>query len=247
MNRLITIFALFSCLSSGCAPLTEAKDAQGAGNKSETVVLLHGFGRSNTAMWLLARRLQSAGYNVVRVGYDSLQSSPGEILQDISQKIEACCKNLEQPVHFVGHSLGGLMIRAYLGQHKIKQMGRAVLIGTPNEGTPLVDIFKDSWWMQFTGPTARALGTDSSSFPNTLPVPDYPLGIIAGVTENGFFSDQIPGKDDGLVPVESTFLEGMSDFIIIETNHTMMRYNEEVALQAIEFLKRGKFSKQTVN
>jgi pimeloyl-ACP methyl ester carboxylesterase len=194
-------------------------------------------------MWLLAKRLEDAGYKVVKVGYDSLQSTPDEILQDISSQIAACCLELERPVHFVGHSLGGLMIRAYLGKHKMRNMGKVVLIGTPNKGTPIVDIFKDSWWMQFAGPTAVELGTANDSFPNTLPAPDYPLGIIAGVIDNGFLSSRIPGQDDGLVPVESTYLDGMNDFIIIETNHTMMRYNENVALQTIEFLKRSQFSK----
>ncbi len=237
------ILVLSFGIAMSCTPLTGPTGTTDATQSFETVVLLHGFGRSNTAMWLLAKRLKDAGYKVKRVGYDSLQSDPEEILQDISRQIADCCLDRERPVHFVGHSLGGLMIRAYLGKHKLKYMGKVVLIGAPNQGTPIVDIFKDSWWMQFAGPTASQLGTDNGSFPNTLPAPDYPLGIIAGVTENGFLSSRIPGQDDGLVPVESTYIDGMNDFIIIETNHTMMRYNEQVALQTIEFLKRGRFSK----
>lgn len=242
-NPLIIIIFLFAGIALSCAPLMEAASANKCTESGETVILLHGFARSNTAMWLLAKRLQDAGYKVERVGYDSLQSDPEEILKDVSHQIEACCLELKRPVHFVGHSLGGLIIRAYLGTHKMHHMGKVVMIGTPNKGTPLVDIFKDSWWMQFAGPTVNKLGTDKNSFPNTLPTPDYPLGIIAGVTENGFLSSRIPGQDDGLVPVNSTFLQGMNDFIILETNHTMLRYNEKVAFQTIEFLKRGRFSK----
>jgi len=241
--RLTIILLLFAGIASSCTPFKEPTREQSSTEAGETVVLLHGFGRSNTAMWLLARRLEDAGYKVERVGYNSLQRGPEEILQEISHQIAACCLELERPVHFVGHSLGGLMIRAYLGKHKVKYMGKVVLIGTPNKGTPIVDIFKDNWWMQYAGPTAIKLGTDNNSFPNTLPAPDYPLGIIAGVAGGGFLSSRIPGKDDGLVPVDSTALDGMNDFIIIETNHTMMRYNESVALQTIEFLKRGQFSK----
>jgi len=109
------------------------------------------------------------------------------------------------------------MIRACLGIHQMKQMGKVVLLGTPNKGTTLVDIFKDSWWLRFAGPTANQLGADKNSFPNTLPASDYPLGILAGVTENGFLPSRIPGRDDRLVPVTSTCLGGMNNFIIIET------------------------------
>ncbi len=243
MKKLFTVSVFFASIVIGCTPITDPTEALKPTKTNDTVVLLHGFGRSNTAMWLLAKRLENADYKVVRVGYNSLQSCPEEILHEISRQIESCCTELEQPVHFVGHSMGGLMIRAYLGKHKVKHMGKAVLIGTPNKGTPIVDIFQDSWWMKLAGPMASNLGTDDNNFPHTLPAPDYPLGIIAGVTDSGFFSAQIPGKDDGLVPVASTYLEGMNDFIIIETNHSMMRYNEEVALQTIEFLKHGQFSK----
>ncbi len=79
------------------------------------------------------------------------------------------------------------MIRAYLGQHKVKHMRKAVLIGTTSQGIPLVDIFKDIWWMKLAGLTASNLGTDDNNFPHTLPAPDYPLGIIAGVTDKRFF------------------------------------------------------------
>lgn len=245
MIRLIVLFAFLFSMICSCTPLAGSPEAlQASAVAGETVVLLHGFGRSNAAMWVLALRLKDAGYQVVQVGYGSLGNSPEDILQDVIRQIDDCCSELEQPVHFVGHSLGGLMIRAYLAGHRVKSMGKVVLIGTPNKGTPVVDLFKDSWWMQLAGPTASALGTDENSFPRSLPAPDYSLGIIAGVTDNGFFSGQIPGEDDGLVPVASTSLAGMEDFIIIETNHTMMRYNSEVALQTISFLRNSRFLKK---
>jgi len=193
-------------------------------------------------MWPLAWHFEQAGFDVVRIGYDSLGDSPGEILADVSRQIDACCKALDQPVHFVGHSLGGLVIRAYLANNELPTRGRIVLIGTPNNGTPLVDKYHDAWWMKLAGPTAQQLGTASNNFPATLPPPDYEVGVIAGLKENGFLPDAIPGADDGLVPVESTKLEGMADFIIVETSHSRMRYSDEVARQAIAFLRDGRFA-----
>jgi hypothetical protein len=114
------------------------------------------------------------------------------------------------------------------------------LIATPNAGTPLVDAYRDSWWMDLAGPTAKSLGTDPDSFPNSLPAPDYPVGVIAGVREAAFL-DLIPGDDDGLVPVESTKVAGMADFVVVESNHVYLRYSREVARQTIAFLRTGEF------
>lgn len=206
----------------------------------ETVVLLHGLGRSEAAMWFLASRIEAAGFDVVRIGYDSLGAPPERILAAVSQKIDACCKGSPRPVHLVGHSLGGLIIRAYLAENELRTPGRVVLIATPNAGTPLVDAYRDSWWMDLAGPTAKSLGTDPDSFPNSLPAPDYPLGVIAGVRDARFV-DLIPGDDDGLVPLDSTKVTGMVDFTIVESNHLLLRYSQEVARQTIAFLRRGEF------
>ena len=149
-------------------------------------------------------------------------------------------------MHFVGQSLGGLMNRAYLQDNKVEKLGRVVLIGTPNQGTLVVDYYRDRWWMKMLGPMTNALGTDSESFPNTLKDPYYPVGVIAGVTESPVQEKALPGKDDGLVAVGSTKLEGMSDFVMVETGHSMMRYNEEVALQAIHFLQHERFSDEVL-
>jgi hypothetical protein len=207
----------------------------------ETVVLLHGLGRTRAAMWPLAARIEKAGFEVVRIGYDSLRHSPEQILAEVAQQIDACCANRPEPVHFVGHSLGGLIIRAYLAGHAVRSRGRVVLIATPNSGTPLVDSYGDAWWMDLAGPTAKSLGTGLDSFPNSLPKPDYPVGVIAGTREYWLIRDLIPGEHDGLVPLESTKIDGMVDFITVDSNHAFLRYSEEVARQTIAFLRTGRF------
>lgn len=215
--------------------------------QKETVVLLHGLARSSAAMWMLSIRLHRAGYHVEHISYRSLNVTPDEILGDVTRQIDRCCRSLSAPVHFVGHSLGGLLIRGYLQENQVKQLGRVVLMGTPNQGTGVVDHFQDRWWAKLAGPAAMSLGTGEDSFPASLSKPDYPLGVIAGVRSlkdaNAAF---LPGDDDGVVPVSSTRLEGMSDFVVIETGHAMMRYNREVAHQAIMFLKQGYFDHQSL-
>ncbi len=207
----------------------------------DLVVLLHGLARSNAVMWLLASRLEDAGFQVRRVGYSSLNRSPEQMLEEVRGQIDACCAAHRRRVHFVGHSMGGLLIRAYLEDEPVQNLGRVVLIGTPNQGTEVVDRFRDRWWMQMLGPAALSLGTDDDSFPNSLDAPYYPVGVIAGESWRDIDDEILPGKDDGLVPVEATKLEGMSDFLVVRTGHAFMRYDDEVARQTVAFLKDGAF------
>jgi len=234
---ILAALGLSACVSQKTADV-------GAASGNEIVVVLHGLGRTKAAMWLLASRIEKGGFDVVSIDYDSLNETPEQILVDVSRQIDACCTGSASPVHFVGHSLGGLMIRAYLARHRLPSLGRVVLIATPNAGTPLVDTFRDSWWMGFAGPTAQRLGTDVDSFPNSLPPPDYPVGVIAGISELPWLKDQIPGRDDGLVPLKSAEVIGMADLLVVEASHAGMRYSEEVACQTIAFLRSGKFKRE---
>ncbi len=228
---------------SGCAvgSKTIVSPAHGTEIEREIVVLLHGLGRSNRAMWRLAERLEDDGFRVARVGYDSLRETPDEILDDIAAQIEACCIGKSAKLHFVGHSLGGLLVRAYLADKKIENLGGVVLIGTPNKGTEVVNNLREKWWFKWAGPTAKALSTDSDSFPNRIERPDYPLGVIAGIKPGADNEHILPGEDDGLVAVESTKVKGMTDFVLIEAGHSALRNDKNVARQTVAFLRAGKF------
>ena len=237
----VSFFTILACLlvvqSAHSNPHAEITEMH-----KPLVVMLHGLGRSRISLWLLASRLEDAGFQVERIGYRSLDLSPEEAIESVGQKINACCASHPGPVHFVGYSLGGLLVRAHLQQNVVEHLGRVVLIGTPNKGSGLVDEFEDNFVMSLLGPTAAALGTASDGLPARLARPDYPVGVIAGVTESEWNDRWLPGPDDGLISVESTKLRGMSDFVEIESGHSMMRYNREVARQTIVFLKTGRFS-----
>jgi len=239
--RNLTASLLIALGIANAAASAESPPAAEDQATQDTVVLLHGLWRSRTAMWLMSHRLENAGFQVQNIGYDSTHETPEQILNSVAAQIDACCKALPHTVHFVGHSLGGLIIRAYLADNAVRRQGRVVLIGTPNKGTPLVDAFQDSWWLALAGPTARALGTGPDSFPKSLPPPEYPVGVIAGLSENGLAQHLLADSSDGMVPVESTKLVGMVDFILVESGHSSMRYSEEVARQTISFLRRGRF------
>jgi hypothetical protein len=135
------------------------------------------------------------------------------------------------------------MIRAYLDKRPLDNLGRVVLLGTPNQGNELVDKYSEEWLLMIMGPTARELGTGEDSFPNRIGAPYYPVGIIAGTSSsNPLTSEALPGPDDGVVSVESTKLEGMTDYIEVDTSHSRLRSDEIVAGEVVHFLKYERFS-----
>lgn len=244
-KRLIVSFvmSLLFLLMTSCAS-SDTKQKEYQADKS-LVVLAHGLGRSDWAMWRFAQRLEDAGFNVCRLDYATLGESVESVLAETNNQIDACIMN-QPKVHFVGHSLGGLVIRAYLQNHKNDlasgRIGEIVLIGTPNRGSELADHLRDSWLMKIGGGISRALMTGEHSLGNKLEELDLNIGVIAGTKPSSLTSKNFTGPNDGLVSVASTKLRSMSDFITIEVGHSAMRTNDEVIAQTIHFLQNGVFS-----
>ena len=243
-GRTALLIAAIAAMAAFVTPATGAAAGSIAQTGKDIVVVLHGLGRGKSAMRRLANSLEAAGYRAIRIGYDSLRDSPEEILKDIGQKIDSCCLGKSPNLHFVGHSLGGLLIRAYLAKYKPANRGHVVLIGTPNNGTKIVDKLRDNWWFQMLGPMAQKLGTDANGFSKTLGPPDYPVGVIAGRKAGKDNEALVPGEDDGLVSIESTKIKGMSDFVIVEAGHSALRYDKNVVRHVVSFLKTGRFDRR---
>ena len=228
---------LFGCSGSVTGSARYQSDDQ-------VVVLAHGLGRSDVAMWRFTQRLENTGYLVCTLDYSSIGQSVESVLDSTTKQIDLCISSAPK-VHFIGHSLGGLVIRSYLQNHKGfiegDHLGEVVLIGTPNKGSELADYYSGSWLMEIGGEISQALVTGENSLGNQLEELDINIGVIAGTKTNSLTNDVFNGPNDGLVSVESTKLKNMSDFIAIEVGHSNMRYNEEVAEQTIYFLKNRNF------
>ncbi len=222
--------------SAGAAEPLEAEP------EPEAVILLHGLGRSARAMRPLASRLSEAGYAVHNVSYPSTELPPEELDVYLHAQVVGCCRDVRR-LHFVTHSLGGLLVRAYLAEHATTRLGRVVMLAPPNGGSEWADLLGDSVPFRWAlGPTAAQLGTGADSLPRRLPPPDFELGVIAGtrrINLLGFLV--VPGQSDGTVSVESARLEGMADFVTVPTSHSLILRSDAAGSQVVEFLRNGRF------
>lgn len=218
----------------------------GVAGAQDTVILLHGLARSAKPMQQLAEAARGEGHAVVNLDYPSTTATV-ESLADTRLKpaLDKAVADGATHIHFITHSMGGILVRQYLATHTLPQLGRVVMLGPPNRGSELVDRlggFLPFDWIH--GPAGRQLGSWADSLPNRLGAVNYPVGVIAGTRSyNPFYSALIEGPDDGKVSVERAKLEGMSDFLVLPVNHTFMMGDAEVIRQSLFFLREGRFEK----
>ena len=211
----------------------------------DCVALLHGLWRTEGSMAQMQEKLVEAGFTVRNIGYDSTERTIAELAADTVPRAVAACGSAQR-IHFVTHSMGGILIRQYLSEHDIDRLGRVVMLGPPNQGSEVVDFYHDvpafEW---FAGPAGLELGTGEASVPRALGPVRFDVGVIAGTQSitpvlSGIV---LPDADDGKVTVDATRVAGMNDHLEMPVTHVFMMRDPDVIAQVVHYLENGRFER----
>ena len=204
----------------------------------DLVVLLHGLGRTRRSMRVAQRRVERAGYRAVSLGYPSRTQTIETIAGDLAAQ-------LPDPgagrLHFLAHSLGGIVVRVIARDHRPARLGRVVMLGPPNQGSVLAGRLRH-WRVDraLMGPAGRQLVSDPDGIHATLGPVDFETGVIAGSWPLGLLP-WLDGPNDGLVAVRETEVEGMTDHVVMRENHGLILLSRPVVREALHFFDHGRF------
>jgi pimeloyl-ACP methyl ester carboxylesterase len=207
---------------------------------SDGVVLLHGIARTSRSLNKIERALQGSRFATLNLDYASRKKPLDSLAPDIARFAE----RTDGPIHFVGHSMGGLLIRICLAKYRPPRLGRVVMLGTPNGGSEVADVLRRfAIYRAFYGPAGLQLSTAQDAALRVLPPVDYELGIVAGIgTVDPISSFLIlPRPNDGKVSVQRTRLDGMTDHTLVKTSHRGLLRHPAAITQTIAFLRDGRF------
>ncbi len=235
--RILLTFILFIFL------IDSTQSFASENTKNEYIVLLHGIARTSRSMSDIEEYFTDKGYNVININYKSRKYDLETLAKNIQKDKLDNIFDKGNKIHFVTHSMGGLIIRAILNKNQPKNMGRVVMLGTPNQGSEVANFLKNNiLFKKFYGPAGQQLITNQLCFKRIFGTVNYELGIIAGDRSIDPISSAIlKGNDDGKVLIEKTKLKGMKDHVVLHTTHLTMITSKKVMRQANNFILYGNF------
>ncbi|NLV44399.1 MAG: hypothetical protein GXY07_07845 [Candidatus Hydrogenedentes bacterium] len=240
--RVLCIGVLLTCCggyphAEGTPAGSEPNAAQAA-EPGETIVLLQGMGRGRASLWVLDTRLRQAGYSVVTFPYMAHSHSIDDLAGQLCALLKAQIHGGRY--HLIAHSFGNVIIRAAFRAGLPEGLGRIVMLAPPNQPADLVRALSDNRIYQwFTGESGQELA--SSEFYEQLPVPPVEFGVIAGNRGQSFMLKE---PNDGVISLEQTKLEGMTDWVAVDQSHNFIMNSKIVAQLCASFIETGHFDRQ---
>lgn len=207
--------------------------------RPETVILLHGLWVGAWSLALFRQRLRRRGFAVTTVAYPSV----AETFAQIAARVQRAAAAIDaEVVHWVGHSLGGLVIRAVFHHHPDQRPGRIVTLGTPHAGSETAALLARS------APGRRIVGRCLHELLCGVPAhwraPARDVGSIAGGRSLGvgrLLGAGLARPNDGTVAVAETMFPGVTDHLVLPATHTGLLLSAAAARQACQFLRHGRF------
>jgi hypothetical protein len=209
------------------------------------VIVLHGLGEGRQAMQPLVEHLRaSLDATVLAFGYASTKAAIADHGQALASVVAGLPAGTR--ISFVGHSLGNLVVRSWIGQAAaphLEQLDRVVMLGPPNQGSELAKKAAQVWMLAaLSQGAARDLVVDWEAVAPNLPAPSCPFGIVAGGTgDDAGYSRLLDGDDDAVVTVAETKLDGADDFFLVPVRHAAMMKSPTVQDAVTAFLTTGRF------
>jgi pimeloyl-ACP methyl ester carboxylesterase len=192
----------------------------------------------------LGQALNAAGFATLTPGYPSRKATILELAEGLGADVAAFARQVER-LHFVGHSMGGLLARALIARDRPRHLGRVVTMGTPHGGSGIVDLLQASrLFRAFNGPAVSELSRAASAALNAQLGPvDYPLGAIAGTRALNLAAAWfvLPRPSDGTVSVAAAQVAGMAELRLVACDHFFLPRDSQVIALCRVFLTTGRF------
>jgi len=204
---------------------------------AETVVLVHGLFMPAISMLALAWRLRRCGFRPVLFGYRARRAG----VAGAAARLHAFAAGQPaETVHFVAHSLGGLVVRRLFEDHPDQRPGRVVTLGTPHGGSEVARRLAARRWGRWLLGRSYAEGLSGAAAPWDS---CRELGVVAGSRPvgAGWLFASLPRPHDGTVALSETRLAGVSDQQVLPVSHTQMLVSAAVAEAVCRFLRHGRF------
>jgi pimeloyl-ACP methyl ester carboxylesterase len=205
----------------------------------DTVILLPGVWMPAWSLLLLDWRLRRAGFRVRRFHYASLR---GSLAGNARRLHEFAARQPAGRIHFVGHSLGGMVVQALFHYYPDQAPGRVVSLGSPHRGSRAAQLLAGrAWGRRLLGRPLRELVRQEGP---AWPLPAREWGVIAGERGLGLGCLLVPGlprPHDGTVSVAETRPRGAHDHLVLPVTHTQMLVSSAVAGAVVHYLRYGRF------
>ena len=207
-------------------------------DQAPAVVLIHGIWMPGLEMSLLARRLRQCGFRTYLFSYPSIRCD----LVRNAARLQQFVQGIDEPVvHFVAHSLGGLLVRQFFHDFPEQRHGRVVTLGTPHTGSEVARRMGSNPFGKMLLGKSYKHGLRGDVPPWTGP---REIGVIAGNFSLGLgrLTGSLSGPNDGEVSVEESRLAGMTAYRVFAINHMGLIFSRAVAKAVCCFLRTGQFS-----